>query len=433
MAVQGDGAGADHQIFALAESADLVTDNFTIGLQFRLESDLDRVIVLLAIVKYISGADAHVLATTGNGTSLVLYSNYGVETSPVIIDLVPGTKYTVFIKGSGTTLTITAYEEDDDTKHSQTVSQTAFTPDRYFLFAADAAGDESAHATVRWIRGWTDVLSDVEEIAERDASTPAKTSGLSFQVPFTGGNLSNALTSGSGLLFQEDGGGVTYVEWEEAGPPKTITLDGSADIDLENPLPTEGVDPPVITDSTLPSGQIGVAYSHQLTITGDGPITVTADGLPAGLSMLFSGEITGTPTSPNGAGGTFLVMVTAVGPGGTTNKQFSLSIAGSSVALPTITTGSIPSGTVGQNYSVTFAASGTGPFVWEYQGLPPGITFSGPTLSGIHQLAGAHLIGVRVAGAGGFSPWKFFTMEVAPPFIPERTYSAWAPALKTRR
>jgi Putative Ig domain. len=57
---------------------------------------------------------------------------------------------------------------------------------------------------------------------------------------------------------------------------------------------------PTITTASLPSGQVGTAYSQTLTATGTTPITWTVDSgfLPAGVSLNNgTGVISGTPTT----------------------------------------------------------------------------------------------------------------------------------------
>ncbi|MCL2842386.1 MAG: putative Ig domain-containing protein, partial [Oscillospiraceae bacterium] len=81
--------------------------------------------------------------------------------------------------------------------------------------------------------------------------------------------------------------------------------------------------PPTITTTSLGSGVVGEAFtSVTLTATGDTPITWTAAGLPAGLS-LTGGTISGTPT----ASGTVTVTVTATNAAGSDTETFTLVIA----------------------------------------------------------------------------------------------------------
>lgn len=62
-----------------------------------------------------------------------------------------------------------------------------------------------------------------------------------------------------------------------------------------------------VTTTSLPSAQVGVAYSETLeAYGGTPPYRWSASGLPAGLTCSGSGEITGTPT----AAGTDSVVLT---------------------------------------------------------------------------------------------------------------------------
>jgi hypothetical protein len=63
---------------------------------------------------------------------------------------------------------------------------------------------------------------------------------------------------------------------------------------------------PVITlaPTTLPDGQVGVAYSQTIVASGGASpysFVVTAGALPAGLSLSAGGELTGTPTAAGAA------------------------------------------------------------------------------------------------------------------------------------
>src|SRR5207248_10232410 len=55
---------------------------------------------------------------------------------------------------------------------------------------------------------------------------------------------------------------------------------------------------PVITSPTTATGQVGVAFSYQITASNGPIISYGATGLPAGLSVNTStGLISGTPTT----------------------------------------------------------------------------------------------------------------------------------------
>jgi len=161
--------------------------------------------------------------------------------------------------------------------------------------------------------------------------------------------------------------------------------------DSENPQQTKTANltltvlpaPPVISTSSLPSGQVGVAYSTTLTATGGtSPYTwsLTSGTLPAGLTLNSStGVISGTPTAPvTNASLTFKVTDSGT-PAQTAPKTLTLTIAPATLA---ITTTLLPNGQVGVAYSKTLAATGgTTPFTWSITSgtLPGGLSLNAST------------------------------------------------------
>ncbi len=142
--------------------------------------------------------------------------------------------------------------------------------------------------------------------------------------------------------------------------------------------------PPAITITTaspLPAGTVGVAYSETLAVSGGtAPFTwalATGSTLPAGLTLSAAGVISGTPTTA--ATSTFTITVTDSATH-TTSKQFSLTV--SAVGALTITTASLPGGTVGTAYNQTLAATGgTGALTWSIStgALPAGLSLTPAT------------------------------------------------------
>ena len=124
--------------------------------------------------------------------------------------------------------------------------------------------------------------------------------------------------------------------------------------------------PLVISTSSLPSGQVGVAYSATLVATGGTPTlnwTTTSGALPAGLKLdAATGAITGTPTATaNNLALTFQVQDSG-SPVQTKSVNLTLTIAAPTLA---ISTNSLPGGQVGVAYSQTLVATGgTTPYTW---------------------------------------------------------------------
>ena len=161
---------------------------------------------------------------------------------------------------------------------------------------------------------------------------------------------------------------------------------------------------PNITTTTLPNGTVGIAYSQILTASGTTPITweISNSTLPAGLSLnVNTGVITGTPTTA----GTFIFTVMADNSAGNDTKELSIVINPAQVA-PTITTNSLPAGTVGSAYSQTLVATGTTPITWVTTGgsLPAGLNLNVNTglISGIPTTAGTSNFTVRASNNAGY-------------------------------
>lgn len=169
-----------------------------------------------------------------------------------------------------------------------------------------------------------------------------------------------------------------------------------------------------ITTSSLPNGTVSSAYAATLTASGTGPFTwsLASGSLPAGLSLNAStGAIGGTPTTA----GTSSFTAKVVGAGGASaTKPLTITISAPSLS---ITTTSLPDGTVGSAYAATLTASGTGPFTWSVTAgsLPAGLTLNSSTgaITGTPTAAGTANFTVQVAGAGGSTASKALAIVIA--------------------
>ena len=158
-----------------------------------------------------------------------------------------------------------------------------------------------------------------------------------------------------------------------------------------------------ITTVSLADGTVNLAYSQTIASTGGkSPVTwlVTLGNLPSGLTLNSgTGVISGTPS----AAGTnnFTVQATDSN-GATANQSLSITVyAGLSV-----TTTSLPDGTVNHAYSQTLTASGgKAPLTWSVIAgvLPPGLSLNSATgvISGTPTLNGASNFTVQVTDSNG--------------------------------
>jgi hypothetical protein len=159
-----------------------------------------------------------------------------------------------------------------------------------------------------------------------------------------------------------------------------------------------------LTTTSLPGGTVGVAYSGLVAATGGtAPYKYSASGLPSGLSISSStGAVTGTPAQSSVGATTVAFKVTdSTSPTvqtGTSNLQ--ITIAAAVVAgKVTITTASLPVGTVGVAYSGAIAATGgTTPYTYSASGLPSGLSINSSTgaITGTTTTVGTATVSVTV-------------------------------------
>lgn len=139
---------------------------------------------------------------------------------------------------------------------------------------------------------------------------------------------------------------------------------------------------PAINTNSLPSGVVGVAYDQPISATGGiAPLSysISAGALPAGLNIgASSGIITGTPTTQGGATFTVKVSDSSTPTPQTATRQFTILISPSI----SITTSSLPNGTVGTAYNSSLSeAGGVSPFSWTVTvgSLPAGLSLNNAT------------------------------------------------------
>ena len=122
--------------------------------------------------------------------------------------------------------------------------------------------------------------------------------------------------------------------------------------------------------------------------------------------------ISGTPTTA--ATSNFTVQVSG---GGTDTQALSITINAAPVVAPTITTASLPAGTVGTAYSQTLAATGgTQPYSWTVSAgnLPAGLSLStAGVISGTPTTAATSNFTVQVSGGGTATKALSITINAA--------------------
>lgn len=156
-----------------------------------------------------------------------------------------------------------------------------------------------------------------------------------------------------------------------------------------------------ITTTSLPNGQVNVAYNQGLSATGGTPPyswSLASGSLPTGLSLNAStGAISGTPTTA----ATFSFTARVTDSASRTDTQ-ALSITIDATSL-SITTSSLPNGRTGTAYDQTLSATGgTTPYAWSIASgsLPTGLALSSVgRITGTPTTTGTSTFTARVTDA----------------------------------
>ena len=236
---------------------------------------------------------------------------------------------------------------------------------------------------------------------------------------------STALTAGGtlppGLMLTQLTGAI------KGTPTKAGTYAGNAYVSDTNGAASvfgfsiNVVPPPAVATTSLPAGQVGVAYSGALTATGGvTPYTwtISKGTLPPGLSLNGTGgTIGGVPTTPGTS--QFTAQVTDAD-GVAASAALSLKIASATL---TITTASIPNAPIGVSYiGILTASGGNPPYTWTLDSgtLPPGLTVTSSGLitgTPAATSTGSYTFTVRVTdtpvtGAAANSATKSLSLQV---------------------
>ncbi len=187
----------------------------------------------------------------------------------------------------------------------------------------------------------------------------------------------------------------TFTLQDSSTPPQTVQKSLSLTINTAPPLLS-------ITTTSLPNGAIGQTYNQTVQAAGGtGALTwsIFAGALPQNLSLNPpTGVISGTPNAP----GTFSFTVRVADSAGQADTQ-ALLIFINSPTPPSITTTTLPGGTVNQPYSQTLQATGgTGTLVWSLSSgsLPANLALNqSGTISGTPTNSGTSNFTVRVTDA----------------------------------
>jgi hypothetical protein len=224
-------------------------------------------------------------------------------------------------------------------------------------------------------------------------SLPAATAGIYYNETLTesGGTspFKWTITSGTlpaGLSLYLTTGAITGLPTTASSSSVTFELTDATGATTSQAI-TITVNPPpplIITTTSLPNGTIGTTYTQTLQASGGVPPyswSLTGGSLPAGLTLSSAGVISGTPTG-TATTSNFTVTVTD---SKSATKSAGLSITVIQPPL-SVTTTSLPGGSLGNAYSQNLQAiGGTPPYTWSISAgaLPTGLTLSNPSTGAI--------------------------------------------------
>lgn len=200
---------------------------------------------------------------------------------------------------------------------------------------------------------------------------------------------------GPGTLTKATSSGVTYTAPNTIGGAVMVTITATS---VSNPADFTAeqfsVTPTPMITGSLPNGNVGIAYSQAIQVTGGTgsfAFNIASGALPSGLS-LSNGVISGIPLAP-AQNYNFAVQVADATPGGTvTSPTANLSInIGPPLPLTISTQPPLPAGNVGFSYNFTgltlSATGGVQPYTFSLapasDPLPAGLTLTNNNNQGV--------------------------------------------------
>lgn len=180
---------------------------------------------------------------------------------------------------------------------------------------------------------------------------------------------------------------------------------------------------PVVTLSptTLPSGQIGVAYGQVVSPSGGTApyaFSVASGALPGGLALdAATGAVAGTPTS---AGISSFTIAATDANGCPGNRAYTIVIAAVLCPAITLNPASLPNAVIGIPYGQTVSAiGGTAPYAFSVASgaLPAGLSLDASTgaITGTPTAAGTFSFAISATDANGCIGLRDYTVTAVPP------------------
>lgn len=282
------------------------------------------------------------------------------------------------------------------------------------------AGDRASDARVSIDARPTDAR-DAGAVLDATDGSSVDTGVSEVGVP-VGVDAGGAEMGDAGMVRDVAPGGSDGRDTRDAGCATCGEAGGTADL-VHGDATTDAAQtsPLTLATKSLPAASVGVRYAFTPSASGGAlpyAWSVTSGALPAGLGLnASSGAITGTPTAVGTATFILQVMDAAMQ---TAARSLTL-VVGNPLSL---TTTSLPTGTVGASYAATLTASGgTEPYQWSVSSgsLPAGLTLSPSTgsIAGVPSVAGDLSFTVTVADSNGLTAGASLTLAITASLVIE--------------
>ncbi len=246
------------------------------------------------------------------------------------------------------------------------------------------------------------------------AVTVNGTGGSAFSYLITANNAPTSFNAAGalppGLTFNAGTATISGTPTAASAYPITVSATNASGTGSQGVTITIGLIAPVVTSLGNANGTSGQAFSYQITATNLPASFGVTGALPPGVSVnTTTGLISGTPTVAVST--VFNVVVTATNSAGANSRALAISI---SLNAPTVTSGGIASGTVGQAFSYQITGSDF-PTSYAATGLPTSLTLNTTTglISGTPTVQGTINATVSASNGAGTSPPRSLVITIA--------------------